>query len=356
MNQRRRVQDYPEHRLQFFSLLRAITNACGSTLFAMSPQQLKLVIDSIVWAFRHTERNVADTGLNLLSEMLTMFDGSDVATQFYQSYYMNLVREIFAVLTGGPPSQPMPWTSADSARSERSRSESAWYSEHPEIWLTGLHQYKIHRLHPPPPPHRLPVLCHSVYTRSATLQRMQCLCPPVIIAVIHTSVPLRQSWHAWHKRLVWRWPGHLTYSSSLMLRHMSLSKNQRKQTDAVFGADTFHKPGLKMQTKILHHLFLVVSSDVIKAPLWDVAAQGPTAFPNNSTYVNQQVSQLLTTSFPNMQPRQVEVIPLPPPPLHRPPCPPCTPCSEPAPSDMCGTHSVVEVMSLVRGQGGARGA
>lgn len=94
------LQDYPEHRLQFFSLLRAITNACGATLFAMSPQQLKLVIDSIVWAFRHTERNVADTGLNLLLEMLAMFDKSEVATQFYQTYYMSLVQEIFAVLTG----------------------------------------------------------------------------------------------------------------------------------------------------------------------------------------------------------------------------------------------------------------
>ena len=94
------MQDYPEHRLQFFSLLRAITNACGSTLFAMSPQQLKLVIDSIVWAFRHTERNVADTGLNLLSEMLSIFDRSEVATQFYQTYYMSLIKEIFAVLTG----------------------------------------------------------------------------------------------------------------------------------------------------------------------------------------------------------------------------------------------------------------
>ena len=30
-------QDYPEHRLQFFSLLRAITNHCFRTLFAMSP-------------------------------------------------------------------------------------------------------------------------------------------------------------------------------------------------------------------------------------------------------------------------------------------------------------------------------
>ena len=50
------VQDYPEHRLHFFALLRAITNNCFSTLFAMSPEQLRLVINSIIWAFRHTVR------------------------------------------------------------------------------------------------------------------------------------------------------------------------------------------------------------------------------------------------------------------------------------------------------------
>ena len=72
-------------------------------------------------------------------------------------------------------------------------------------------------------------------------------------------------------------------------------------------ADTFHKPGLKMHAKILHHLFKVVGSDVIKAPLWDVTAQGPTAFPNNAAFVHQRVSQLLSTSFPNMRPQQVEV-------------------------------------------------
>ena len=100
------VQDYPEHRLQFFALLRAITNSCGGTLFAMSPQQLKLVIDSIVWAFRHTERNVADTGLNLLLEMLAIFDKSEVATQFYQTYFLHLTRELFAVMTGTAPLPP----------------------------------------------------------------------------------------------------------------------------------------------------------------------------------------------------------------------------------------------------------
>lgn len=30
-------------------------------------------MDSIIWAFRHTERNIAETGLNLLLEMLKNF-------------------------------------------------------------------------------------------------------------------------------------------------------------------------------------------------------------------------------------------------------------------------------------------
>ena len=39
-------------------------------------------------------------------------------------------------------------------------------------------------------------------------------------------------------------------------------------------ADTFHKPGFKMHARILHHLFSVAGSDVVKGPLWDAAAQG----------------------------------------------------------------------------------
>ena len=62
-----------------------------------------------------------------------------------------------------------------------------------------------------------------------------------------------------------------------------------------------------MHTKILHHLFRIVSEDAIRAPLWDVEALGPAAFPNNAAYVHQQVSQLLTTSFSNLRPQQVEV-------------------------------------------------
>ncbi|KAK1281236.1 hypothetical protein QJS04_geneDACA018220 [Acorus gramineus] len=92
-------EDYPEHRLKFFSLLRAIATHCFRALFSLSSQQLKLVVDSINWAFRHTERNIAETGLNLLLEMLKNFQVSEFCNQFYRTYYLTIEQEIFAVLT-----------------------------------------------------------------------------------------------------------------------------------------------------------------------------------------------------------------------------------------------------------------
>jgi exportin-1 len=108
-------EDYPEHRLKFFSLLRAIGTHCFQAFIQLSSQvnmnlvfhllnyiynsiityayyackslvdcfpdyfislfqQLKLVMDSISWAFRHTERNIVETGLSLLLEILKNFE------------------------------------------------------------------------------------------------------------------------------------------------------------------------------------------------------------------------------------------------------------------------------------------
>ncbi|TYH07822.1 hypothetical protein ES288_A08G265100v1 [Gossypium darwinii] len=92
-------EDYPEHRLKFFSLLCAIATHCFHALIQLSSQQLKLVMDSIVWAFRHTERNIAETGLNLLLEMLKNFQASEFCNQFYRTYFLTIEQEIFAVLT-----------------------------------------------------------------------------------------------------------------------------------------------------------------------------------------------------------------------------------------------------------------
>ncbi|XP_010506498.1 PREDICTED: protein EXPORTIN 1B [Camelina sativa] len=92
-------EDYPEHRLKFFSLLRAIATFCFRALIQLSSEQLKLVMDSVIWAFRHTERNIAETGLNLLLEMLKNFQKSDICNQFYRTYFLQIEQEVFAVLT-----------------------------------------------------------------------------------------------------------------------------------------------------------------------------------------------------------------------------------------------------------------
>ncbi|KAK4758061.1 hypothetical protein SAY87_019362 [Trapa incisa] len=92
-------EDYPEHRLKFFSLLRAIASHCFPALIRLSSQQIKLVMDSIIWAFRHTERNIAETGLILLLEMLKNFQASEFCNQFFRTYYLMIEQETFAVLT-----------------------------------------------------------------------------------------------------------------------------------------------------------------------------------------------------------------------------------------------------------------
>lgn len=62
-------EDFPEHRSNLFNLLRAINHHCFPALLA-DPSNFTLIIESIKWAFKHTERNVAETGLNTLLELL----------------------------------------------------------------------------------------------------------------------------------------------------------------------------------------------------------------------------------------------------------------------------------------------
>lgn len=49
----------------------------------------------------------------------------------------------------------------------------------------------------------------------------------------------------------------------------------------------------------------MLDGTVITAPLWDVAAKGPTAYPSNSAFVREHVSGLLASSFPNLSAPQV---------------------------------------------------
>lgn len=66
-------EDYPQHRTHFYELLEAVNAHCFKAFLSIPPAQFKLVFDSIVWAFKHTMRNVADTGLNILFQVISNF-------------------------------------------------------------------------------------------------------------------------------------------------------------------------------------------------------------------------------------------------------------------------------------------
>ncbi|KAG0048244.1 Karyopherin transporter [Gryganskiella cystojenkinii] len=93
--------EYPDHRVGFFKLVRAINVSCFPALMKLPPAQLRLIMDSVVWAFKHTMRDIADTGLYICLEVINNFTASDpvIANQFYQAYFLNLLNDVFFVLT-----------------------------------------------------------------------------------------------------------------------------------------------------------------------------------------------------------------------------------------------------------------
>ncbi|KAI8098786.1 nuclear export factor CRM1 [Halteromyces radiatus] len=93
--------EFPEHRTGFYNMLRAINQHCFQALLDLAPAQFKLVIDSVVWGFKHTMRDIADTGLQICFELVENVSRTDpsIAGGFYQTYYLSILQDIFFVLT-----------------------------------------------------------------------------------------------------------------------------------------------------------------------------------------------------------------------------------------------------------------
>ena len=74
--------------------------SCFGAFLIIPPAQFKLVLDSIIWAFKHTMRNVADIGLQILYQFLQNIEISAPDTQnFYQTYFTDILQHIFSVVT-----------------------------------------------------------------------------------------------------------------------------------------------------------------------------------------------------------------------------------------------------------------
>jgi len=95
-------QSYPDHRVKLYDLLKAINAHCFQALFYLPEAQVKLYVDSLIWAMKHEQPQVADSGLQVLSEFLQKLLTSTPSTMnvaFFKQYYFLILQDVLCVLT-----------------------------------------------------------------------------------------------------------------------------------------------------------------------------------------------------------------------------------------------------------------
>lgn len=93
--------NFPEHRVAFYKMLRAINANCFPALLELPPTQFKLYVDAVMWAIKHTMTSVSDTGLAILLELVTNLGMQDanVLNSFAQAYLLSIVQDLLATIT-----------------------------------------------------------------------------------------------------------------------------------------------------------------------------------------------------------------------------------------------------------------
>lgn len=94
-------QSYPDHRTKFYDLLKAVNSHCFQALFYLPEPRLKLYVDSLIWALKHEQPAVAESGLQILQQFLErLLSGPpQVYVPFFKQYYFTLLQDILSVLT-----------------------------------------------------------------------------------------------------------------------------------------------------------------------------------------------------------------------------------------------------------------
>lgn len=93
--------DYPEHRVKFFKLLQEVNRCCFPALLRLDATQFKFVIDSCMWASKHDNREVENTGLTMCLELMENMAEQDMQTSsiFFRQFYLPILQDVFFVLT-----------------------------------------------------------------------------------------------------------------------------------------------------------------------------------------------------------------------------------------------------------------
>lgn len=96
------LTEYPEFRIAFFKLLRAINKHCFSTLLQLPPEIFSETLKACLWAAKHDNRAVEDEGLGLTLEIVVnvlKMNQPDITGPFFKQYTGLIVGDTFMVLT-----------------------------------------------------------------------------------------------------------------------------------------------------------------------------------------------------------------------------------------------------------------
>ena len=93
--------EFPDHRVEFFKLLKAINLYCFPALLKLDGRQFKFVIDSCMWASKHDNREVESTGLTMCIELMDNMAETDPQTSsvFFRQFFIPILQDVFYVVT-----------------------------------------------------------------------------------------------------------------------------------------------------------------------------------------------------------------------------------------------------------------
>lgn len=92
-------EDFPDVRLNFFRLIESINRYAFASILTFTAPQFQLVMDSIVWGIKHLDKNIADTGLQILFDLINNIATSEFSNDFFKTFYISMLQDILGVLT-----------------------------------------------------------------------------------------------------------------------------------------------------------------------------------------------------------------------------------------------------------------
>lgn len=95
------MNDYPEHRVEFFKLLRTINLESFPALLKLPEAVFGQTIDACLWGAKHDNREVESSGLYLTLELMTNMGDlrNELSNLFFQKFFKPIINDTLYVLT-----------------------------------------------------------------------------------------------------------------------------------------------------------------------------------------------------------------------------------------------------------------